>query len=303
MNRVLGKVGGESFGPLIVIVGGLHGNELAGVKAIHSIFGNLSNQQIPVMGKIIGIAGNIKALAAKSRYIDYDLNRCWNDEFVAALRQNEAENSKAEDEEVLSLLDVIESESQGHYSHKFLVDLHTTSSENGNFIVIPQEAADHPVIKVLELPIIMDLNKYLNGTLLQFMHDRGFTSYAFEGGKIGSQEAINLHRFGLWKLLEAKGSIPYIHENELNAYENFRTKFVKNLPDKVMVLYRHWVDKNDAFKMKPGYQNFQKIKKGEILAIDRSGEIKAKCDGLIFMPLYQEFGNDGFFVVKELETA
>ena len=51
--------------------------------------------------------------------------------------------------------------------------------------------------------------------------------------------------------------------------------------------------------MKPGYRNFQRITKGEELAMDKKGPIYAPKEGMIIMPLYQNSGNDGFFLVEE----
>jgi succinylglutamate desuccinylase len=53
--------------------------------------------------------------------------------------------------------------------------------------------------------------------------------------------------------------------------------------------------------MRPGFRNFQAVKKKEILADDRKGSIKAIDNGLILMPLYQKQGNDGFFLVRTIE--
>ncbi|MFT6360775.1 MAG: succinylglutamate desuccinylase, partial [Saprospiraceae bacterium] len=40
--------------------------------------------------------------------------------------------------------------------------------------------------------------------------------------------------------------------------------------------------------------------KGEILATDKNGNVVAKQDSLILMPLYQKQGDDGFFLIKSL---
>jgi succinylglutamate desuccinylase len=52
--------------------------------------------------------------------------------------------------------------------------------------------------------------------------------------------------------------------------------------------------------MRPGYANFQPIRRGEHLADDASGPVLAPEDGLILMPLYQSLGTDGFFLVQEV---
>jgi len=53
---------------------------------------------------------------------------------------------------------------------------------------------------------------------------------------------------------------------------------------------------------RPGYKNFQWVKKNELLAQDKHGEIRSKSDGLILMPLYQKQGNDGFFLIDMVES-
>jgi len=77
--------------------------------------------------------------------------------------------------------------------------------------------------------------------------------------------------------------------------------FAAELPHKLRVRHHYWITEEDDFRMKPGYLNFQKVKAGEVIAQDRNGPIQIPMDGLIFMPLYQRSGNDGFFVVEEID--
>ena len=56
----------------------------------------------------------------------------------------------------------------------------------------------------------------------------------------------------------------------------------------------------DEFKMNPGFENFDVISRGQVLATNKNGEIKAKESGLILMPLYQKQGEDGFFIGREV---
>ena len=64
------------------------------------------------------------------------------------------------------------------------------------------------------------------------------------------------------------------------------------------VRYRYGVKPNEEFYMSPGFKNFQSIKKGQLLASNRDGEIFNHLDGNIFMPLYQSQGNDGYFIIR-----
>lgn len=302
MNRLLGvKESGEQ-NTLMYLIGGLHGNEGTGITAIINIFRSLEERQIPINGKIVGLIGNVKAYEVGKRFINYDLNRCWTDQNLSYLKSNPpGATLLAEDFEFLELHEEIQKHDDDRYKRKIFVDLHATSSENGNFIVISDQEANDEVVKALKLPIVVNLEKYLAGTLLEFMHKRGFTSFAFEGGLIGSDRALSLHTSGIWELLYASGIVKRLNTEEFLKYEMIIDSFIHHLPHKVSVLYRHEVKEDDKFKMKPGYKNFQKVKKGEIVARDSGGTIQVKADGLIFMPLYQERGKDGFFIVQELE--
>lgn len=67
------------------------------------------------------------------------------------------------------------------------------------------------------------------------------------------------------------------------------------------VFFRHPIRSEDqGFKMNPGFSNFDKVEHLEPLAVDHEGEISSPGTGNIFMPLYQNQGEDGFFLVRRI---
>jgi hypothetical protein len=68
------------------------------------------------------------------------------------------------------------------------------------------------------------------------------------------------------------------------------------------IKFRYLIQQDEDFRMKDGFVNFQKVEKGETLAFNQNGKIRAKRSGNIFMPLYQSQGCDGFFLIKEIKT-
>ena len=84
-----------------------------------------------------------------------------------------------------------------------------------------------------------------------------------------------------------------------NRHDHILIEYSKDLPKVAELIFRHDIKHGDNFKMRPGYNNFQLLKKGEIIARDKEGDIKSPDDLLILMPLYQEQGEDGFFLIKE----
>ncbi|MEM7108906.1 MAG: succinylglutamate desuccinylase/aspartoacylase family protein [Bacteroidota bacterium] len=299
MDRLIASVEGSLDGPLMILVGGIHGNEISGVRAAEDVLNTLVLNSIPLRGRIVGIRGNLQALKIDKRFIDHDLNRSWGEKAVQKAFENPHET--AENREVLEILNFFSSMPARGHDPKILVDLHSTSSEKGDFIIIPEDESKNPIVKALSLPIIIDLNKHLEGTLLQYMHERGYISFAFEGGAVGSDEAHPLHVSGIWELLHATGMISLETRNVYSRYDQYITEHHLHLPKRVSVLYHHKVRPEHGFMMKPGYHNFMSVKKGDILARDVHGEIKAVHDGMIFMPLYQNEGDDGFFIVTEVE--
>ena len=299
MSRIIGELGGTKKGPLIILIGGLHGNELKGIEAIERVFNKVKEDNLEVRGKIIGLRGNKKAIEKKERYIDYDLNRCWTEEHIQHL--SESHYVFAEDDEVLELNGIFEGLSSYESTKKICVDLHTTSSDNGNFIVVPEITSDDPVINALKLPLILDLEKHITGTLLKYLTKKGYLAFAFEGGLIGSEVAVELHTAGIWEILLSSGAVSPDRINGIMQIGTLLQTFAAELPHKLRVRHHYWITEEDDFRMKPGYLNFQKVKAGEVIARDRNGPIQIPMDGMIFMPLYQRSGNDGFFVVEELD--
>jgi succinylglutamate desuccinylase len=147
----------------------------------------------------------------------------------------------------------------------------------------------------------MDLEKHMKGKRRSYLVHRNVLSFAFEGGLIGSEIAVKLHVSGIWEILLASGAIHKKHVNEIQIGALLQT-FAHELPYKLRVKYHYWITRGDGFQMKPGFINFQKVRKGEVIATDRNGKISAPMDGMIFMPLYQRSGNDGFFIVEEIDV-
>ena len=298
MKRVLGVIETGGDGPLNILVGGLHGNEVAGVKAINQVFQDIRNHRIPVHGTLLGLAGNLQAIAANKRFIDYDLNRCWTDEFVD--RVYHKQHTLAEDIELKSLHDIILDYTNKPFDQRILIDLHTTSSEKGNFIVVPEDEATNPIVRSLKQPVVVDLDQHLMGTLLKYLRKYDYLAMAFEGGLIGSSKAIDLHVAGIWEILKASGAIdPDTNTDFLLSGKKLR-EYSDKLPGYVRVKYHHQIKTKDQFVMAPGFENFQPVKQGQVVASDIEGPITAPVDGLMFLPLYQDAGDDGFFIVEEI---
>lgn len=300
-ERIIGDVGPHSAHTLIVCFAGIHGNETGGVKALEKIFNTLSSKKEKVKGRFIGIKGNLKALNTGQRYIEEDLNRLWSDEFIHIARNHSHDHP--EFEELAALCDTIDSINLDDYRQKIFIDLHGTSADNGIFVIVKDYKESAFIVDNLHSPVLLRLHDSLHNTTVPYMAEHGFISLGFEGGKIGSAETIENHRLIMWQILLQTGLIDeeQIPEEVLNY--QVLNEFSSKLPKYLKLDYCHKIKEGDNFEMLPGFANYDYIKKGDLLAKDKHGEIRSQHDGYMLMPLYQKEGNDGFFIISETDIT
>ena len=134
------------------------------------------------------------------------------------------------------------------------------------------------------------------------MNDCGYVAIGFEGGQNEAPSSVDHHEVAIWTILLTARCIQ--QQDIPPAIKTLRDQLVqktKNIPRAVEVRYRHAIQPEDQFLMEPGYSNFQTVERGQLLAHDRHGEIRAPERGHILMPLYQSQGTDGFFLVREVK--
>jgi len=299
--RVIGELRGEADGPVLICVGSLHGNEPAGALALERLLRRLASPPpAGLRGCLVGLVGNRRALAAGRRFLHHDLNRFWNRERAARLRQR-SEPLEAEADELRDLdreLERLLKEGEGR--PVFFLDLHTTSGQGPAFANLDDTLPNRKFALELPVPLVVGIEEELAGTLASYLCDRGVMTVGFEAGQHQEPEAVDRAEAAVWIALEASGVLPRGSRPEVAAARRLLTENRGALPHVVEVLYRHVIHPGDRFRMLPGFRNFQPIAAGQLLAGDHRGPIVAHVDGCILMPLYQEQGEDGFFVARRI---
>ena len=295
-KRYIGKIEKES-GPILLVVAGLHGNEPAGIQAIHETLLEMSYLEGKIRGSIYGIRGNLQALEQKKRYLDSDLNRMWQlDPDV------EIDQSSAEYHEYLAIMDVIsEIDSIKNGRPLILLDLHTTSSESLPFILCNNEPLNRRLVQPIPVPTILGVDNRIKGTLSGYVNSLGHASAVFEAGQHDDPFSIMFHKSIIQLFLVGSGIINQAHVEDFEATVNGLYLHSRSMQCVFEIMFRYGIKPNENFKMNPGYMNFMKIEQGEVLGHNDRGEIVAPLPGRIFMPLYQELGDDGFFIIDEIK--
>ncbi len=296
-RRIIGKCEGKKQGPNIVFFGGIHGNEISGIYALKHVFDEIQNLNIPFKGNFIAIAGNLKAIQQKKRFLGKDLNRIW---FPNTLIPRAERASIPEYREKIEILDeLLKIVDNGRPT--FLFDLHTTSSHSMPFLSISDTLKNRRIIRNIPVNLVLGLEELLDGPMFSFFSELGLPAILFEAGQHDAISSYENHVAFIWMILS---ELKAVRKRNIPHYHKYVETLKKSNPGgnrTFEIKYRYLIDKDEQFRMRDGFVNFQKIEKGETIAFNKSGKIRSRRNGFIFMPLYQSQGCDGFFVVKEIK--
>ena len=309
-KRIIGVHEGIQKGALCIVVGAMHGNEPAGVRALELVFKMLevepiTNPNFQFRGRLVGIKGHLKAFQNEVRYIRRDLNRLWTAENIA-LTQSEHFDSKDEDLcELTEIIRLVQLEiKQYNPQHIVFLDIHTTSADGGIFSLPSENTNSILLAQKLHAPVVTGLLRGLSGTSLHYFNTETLgiptTAVCFEAGQHNDPLSINRAIAAIINLLDAANCVDV--QDVDHQHTKILKEYSKQLPPLTSLSYCHKIHADDNFEMKGGFKNFEAIKKGDILAKDKHGNILATQDGYILMPLYQSKGEDGFFVVQDVEA-
>ena len=293
MERIIGELGEKNSGPLLIFIGGLHGNEAMGVEALEHVFGAPEVVTRFSNGRAIALRGNLEALKLNVRFLDFDLNRMWDVKHFKRAHDYQVHELK----ELQALREVIEAEMEGHEGPIFLFDLHTTSAPTIPFIVTKSVPENQGLLSSFNLPYITGLHGHLDGTMLEWMCEKGYCGMAFEAGQHHSKTSWIKHEAFVKLAMHVSGVLKLGSDEEQEVRQRLADELAPAHAH-FELIKRYKIGPDEAFKMEPGFSNFQRIFKGEVLATNQKGDIVSELDGNIFMPLYQKQGSDGFFIIQ-----
>ncbi|WP_377178702.1 succinylglutamate desuccinylase/aspartoacylase domain-containing protein [Namhaeicola litoreus] len=297
-ERIIGKVLNNLDDQTFIFFAGIHGNEKAGVLAARRVLTQLEKQKDNVQGNVYFIYGNKKALDQEVRYLQEDLNRIWSLNRIEKIKDNIDENNPEEFEQ-FEIYKAVKDIITKHRGTKYFIDLHTTSSPTQPFITISDSLNNRKFSSCFSVPVILGLEEYLNGPLLTFMNEYGYISLGFEAGEHYSQEAIDNCEAFIWLSLYFGHCLKKKEIIGFDVFDKRLNKSSKN-NDFFQIDFRYSIQKDENFKMINGFVNFDEITKDKLLAYSDGKEIRAVNKGLIFMPLYQNLGEDGFFIIHKI---
>ncbi len=147
--------------------------------------------------------------------------------------------------------------------------------------------------------MILGLEEQVDGALLEYVNNKGHITVGVEAGQHHDERSIDLHEAFLRLALVNAGCVD---DSALPGQARMRARLEdasRGLPSVLEVRYRHPVTAEDGFEMHGGYENFDPVRRDDVIAADARGDIRAPETGRVLLPLYQGQGDDGFFLVRE----
>lgn len=297
-DRLVGRLRGAARGPTLICIAGLHGNEQAGLAALRAVFRNLADGPGLKRGDFVAFAGNLDAVRRGVRFVDRDLNRHWSERRLAEFASVPAADLRSEDLEQRQLLDSLRITFSRARGPVHVLDLHSMSGAGRPFTVFADTLRCRLFAQQFPNPLILGLEEHVEGTLVEFLASRGHIALAFEGGQHRDPETTENLQAAVWVALGATGLLDRAYDAEVSQARRFLRSAKHDVPSVLEVRHRHAVAASDAFAMHPGFGSFDRVREGQRLARDQTGEILAPLSGYLLLPLYQPQGDDGFFVVS-----
>lgn len=309
-ERLIGRFTGDEKGPLMIVITALHGNEYAGARAMDLVLKMLevepiTNPSFHFKGRIIGLRGNLQAFKLGRRFLQTDMNRIWTSAVIEKIFATDIDDLQHEYKELRELIQAVRDEIADYDPHEMVVlDLHTTSGPGGIFSIVRDDLDSIRLGVELHAPVIRGMITGMEGTTVHYFNSSNFdvpvTTVVFESGRHTDPASINRAIAGIINCMRTTGMVQAADVE--NQHDAILIEHSRDLPKVAHLKYVHKIGADDQFEMLPGFSNFDRIKKGMVLAMDRHGDICAQCDGLLLMPKYQVEGSDGFFIIQESDT-
>jgi len=256
-------------GPKILLVGGIHGNEWGGVEAINEWIDYLEgNQNTFDNGEVHFLIANPKALEINQRYVDFDLNRAFDNPNAHGY---EAKRAK-ELEKIFT-----------DTSFDIVIDLHSVSIGEEQMLVLDIEDKEAfklaKAVSSISTYLLFDQN-HVEGIMVAFGGKHGSPGIVVECGNHLSPFASRVASFHIYNTLKYYGVV----QNPISCFEEL-SEFVES-PEEINIY-----ETIEAVRPEPGFHYVTKelftglkLSPGETYAKSDIREYQAREECAIVLP-------------------
>lgn len=261
------EIKGPLDGNASIVLAGVHGNEMCGVKAFSEMLEDLKIDT----GRVFFIFGNPLAIAENKRFIDKNLNRMFVDE-------NQLTAEEKESYEYVRSLFIKE------YLDKSsaLLDVHASNTPDSLPFIIAEENASH-IVKLLPQDLVVSgFDDVQPGGTDYYMNKNGKIGICVECGYSNSLESVQIAKDSIRAFLAAQGHI----EDD-----------IQSLPKSHVQIFSQYKTKSSKFILAKDFLDFEEIKHGQLIGIDGDVKVYAETDAVILFARNRSAVNEEAFLL------
>ncbi len=252
---------GKLPGPNVLVLGGVHGNEICGVDAIERLK-DISIQS----GTLRQIIANPEAVKQGKRFIDENLNR--------VIRENS--DPKTYEAKIAQYL-------LPHLRWAdYCLDVHASNTPNTTPFIIGKDSELASSIPI-DL-VVTNMTKFYPDSTVGYAERHSTRSIAIEGGYVADPQSTDVAVVSIQNFLVRAGIVP----GEIQPTLQRRLEIFDQYHN------------NDEF-VPQDFSDFELVKEGQLLGYDGSKPIHAKDEGRIMFPRKRASGfGECYFLAKEV---
>lgn len=279
IGDALWRFDSEVGGPLLVISGGIHGNEQTGIEVVNRLRDALCNDTFHlVSGSLILLHGNLEAIKLNKRWSlsAVDLNRCFGDasSHGGAYEVNRAKEIK----EAIA----IERRAPGTV---YGVDIHATNKPSVPFLVLQPSLNENHALIASYIPsaraILSDPDWIFTdgiATFDDYLNQNGNAAFCYETGQASDTSRINEVMAEMVDLATMLGIVG-ISTKEQGVRESKQLKDTYILRKAILL-----TEAGFSYADGRGEYTFQPFSKGELIGKHGETPLIASFDGVFIFP-------------------
>jgi len=257
----------DTAGPRVVLFSGVHGDEISGIHAVEKLFFDFfTGTRTLRKGSLTLARANAHAIAAERRYVKYNLNRMYKDQYGPDVDRDAYEYQRAQ--ALKSILRECD----------YFLDLHSAPIAQEPFLIAEQHAIGF--FSRLGLPhIIMGWNKFSGGTTggdgENYANAHGAIAATLESGSHFEKRSNDVAYRTVIAMLSLLDMIePVADANRAEA--------------EVIDMYAVVTKEADDFRYAGDVANFQRFARDEAFAFQNGKPVTVKEDSILLIPMKPE---------------
>jgi succinylglutamate desuccinylase len=236
-------------GPIVTILGGIHGNEICGIEAIDSI----KNTLVLKKGKLFLLYGNVEAIEKNVRQIDCNLNRMFRDD--SQLQNTEKETIEyCRSREIIPYLNLSDAS----------LDLHSSPTQGSPaFIICEKNGAE--IVK--DFPFAFrcyGFSEIEPGGTDEYMNSRGKIGICIECGSHTAPDAKEKALLSIQKFLT------YFDMIEVDSTTHESQK------QEIFIAVHAYITRTNEFRVSQSFRDFENIERWQLIWYDGWEIVSAK---------------------------